>query len=122
MMAVSKLVSGIVNRDKDHILLVYGDANQVDPEDFAPVALIQPCPGGFTVQYILDIDDTNKKRMIEEVQEEITYFNLDKGEPDPWAYAKYHCATAANWYSPVHWIWYPGKPVHSPSYNAPERR
>ena len=110
-----ELARGIIDRSQEHILAVYGDANQVDPEDFLPVALIQPCPGGFTVEHILVIDDTNKKRMIEEVQEEITYFLIDNGEPDPWAYARYHCTTTSNWYSMVHWLWYPGKTAYSPS-------
>ena len=27
---------------------------------------------------------------------------------DPWSYAIYHCGTAANIYSPVHWSYFPG--------------
>ena len=34
---------------------------------------------------------------------ELRYYLLDKGEPDPWNYAQYHCITAANLYSAVHW-------------------
>ena len=110
-----ELVQGIIDRSQEHILVVYGDANQVDPNDFIPVALIAPCPGGFTAQYIRAADDSDTRRIVEEVQEEIRYLLIDKGEPDPWAYAKYHCGTTSNWYSMVHWVWYPGEPIHSPS-------
>ena len=52
------------------------------------------------------------------VMSELRYYLLDKGEPDPWNYAQYHCTTAANLYSAVHGhlrelalpVW-PGGPV-----------
>ncbi len=38
---------------------------------------------------------------------ELNFYLVEKGEPDPWAYAKYHCTTASNLYSSVHWSYYP---------------
>lgn len=106
MMAQSRLVSGIVNRDEEHILLVYDDVNEVNPEDFIPVALVAPGPGdGFTVKYIIAAHDSDARSMVKEVQEELEYHLIKLGEADPWAYAVYHCGTASNWYSRVHWCW-----------------
>lgn len=112
MTSESRLVSGIVNRAEEHILLVYGDPNEVNPKDFISVALVAPCPGdGFTVQYLLGADDATVK----EVQKELRYYLIEKGEPSRWLYAIYHSGTASNWYSRVHWCWQEGKRVRSPS-------
>ena len=96
-------------------MLVYGDANQVDPHDFIPIALVAPCPGGFAVQYVIAADDADTSRMVEKVQRELACYLIESAERDPWAYAIYHCATASNWYSRVHWCWQQGKSVHSAS-------
>jgi len=116
MRAESRLVSGIVDRDDEHIELVYGDAHEVDPEDFIPVALVAPCRGeGFTVEYTLVADDSDTRRMVKEVRKELDYYLIQLREPDPWLYAHYHCGSASNWCSRVHWCWQQGKPVHSAS-------
>ena len=96
----------MVKGSQEYILLVYGDANQVDPQDFIPIALIAPRLGGLAVQYIA-ADNAETKMMVHEVQEELRYYLVEKGEPDPWAYAVYHCGTASNWYSNVHWVYRP---------------
>jgi len=104
MSSESRLLSGIVNRDEEHVLLVYGDPNTVDPTDFIPVALVAPCPGGdFTVQYLLLADDADARRIVRAVQNELRYYIIESAERDPWAYAQYHCGTALDWYSRVHW-------------------
>jgi hypothetical protein len=45
--------------------------------------------------------------MIRYVRREIDYYLVELREKDPWAYAIYHCSTAANVYSKVHWGYYP---------------
>jgi len=116
MKAESRLLSGIVNRDDEHIELLYGDANNLDPEDFIQVALVAPGPGkDFTVQYTIVADNADARRMVKEVQKELRYYLIELGERDPWLYARYHCGTALNWYSPVHWCRHRGQSVRSPS-------
>ena len=107
MKAESRLLSGIVNRDDEHIELLYGDANNLDPEDFIQVALVAPGPGKrFTVQYTIVADNADARRMVKEVQKELRYYLIELGERDPWLYARYHCGTALNWYSLVHWVYH----------------
>jgi hypothetical protein len=108
----SMLIKGIVNRDKEHIELVYGDAHKLEPEEFISVALVAPGPGkGFTVQYTLVTDDADARMMVKEVQEELEYYLVEKREPKPWLYARYHCGTGANWYSRVHWCYSPNRRI-----------
>jgi protein-tyrosine-phosphatase len=45
--------------------------------------------------------------MIRAVRKEINYFLIELGEKKPWLYAQYHCGTASNMYSRVHWGFYP---------------
>jgi hypothetical protein len=113
--AKAELLPGIIDRSHEHILLVYGDANQADPQDFVPSALVAPCPGGFAVQYIISADDSDARRMVREVQRELRCYLIESTERDPWTYAIYHSGTASNWYSRVHWCWQQGKSVHSAS-------
>ena len=107
-----KLVPGVVNRDDEHIELLYGDAHKREVSGFVPVALVAPGPGKyFTVQYtrqlVSENADTETGRILEEVQKELRYYLIELGEPDPWAYARYHCGTASNLYSNVFWDYYP---------------
>jgi hypothetical protein len=53
--------------------------------------------------------------MVKEVKKELLYYLIELEEPDPWLYAKYHCTTALNWYSMVHWCRHRGQSVRSPS-------
>jgi hypothetical protein len=45
--------------------------------------------------------------MINAARKDIDFYLVEKGEANPWAYAKYHCSTAANIYSKVHWLCFP---------------
>lgn len=38
-----------------------------------------------------------------DVVREIDYYLVQKGEPDPWTYARHHCGTTANAYARVGW-------------------
>jgi len=48
--------------------------------------------------------------MVEEVRRELNFFLKEiaqEGNVDPWHYAKYHCSTASNIYSNIHWSYFP---------------
>jgi len=106
-----RLLDGVVDPHKEHIGIQYGGNGEV-------VAHIAPGSGKtFTVEFLVDSESfTNEKgSILEKVQQEITFYLLEHGPRsvfgDPWKYAKYHCGTAANIYSSVHWGWYPEKTV-----------
>ncbi len=109
---------GVVDRRRDHIELRYRD-----PEGrYWLVALLSaPTRRVFTVEFLppapeqpsdlpppsgLALDPALARHAI---RRELDFYLLKLGEPDPWAYARYHCGTAANVYSQVHWSFQPGK-------------
>jgi len=74
-----------------------------------PIALVAPGEGGIFIVQFLDTHgkQDNWKEMMRYVRREIDYYLVELREKDPWAYAIYHCSTAANVYSKVHWGYYP---------------
>ena len=98
-----KWVEGVVDTHDEYMQLTYG-------EDPAPVALVAPGrPGEFVAQFLVSTrstQDAGDKRL-QAVQKELDYYLVELGESDPWAYAQYHCTTAANVYSEVHWGYFP---------------
>lgn len=97
-----KWIEGVVNTDDDHMKLTYEE----NPD---PIALVAP---GERETFIVQFLDTyskqdNWKEMNRYVRREIDYYLIELREKDPWAYAIYHCSTAANVYSKVHWGYYP---------------
>jgi hypothetical protein len=42
-----------------------------------------------------------------QVKSELDFYQVEKGERDPWQYAIYHFGTGPNPYSSVHWGYYP---------------
>ena len=100
-----RLVEGVVDTEKEHIGIWYGDDTRL-------IALIAPAPDKtFIVQYLIGAELFNQQKggMLEKVRRDINFFLVEKGEKDPWAYAKYHCGTAANVHSRVHWGFIPAK-------------
>lgn len=98
-----KWVEGVVDRDEDHIKITYGE----DPE---PIALVAPGPGRtFTVEFVMEqkLLFHKDEEVLDDVRKELDFFLVELGEEDPWAYAIYHCSTASNMYSKVHWGYYP---------------
>jgi hypothetical protein len=97
---------GTVNPDDDHMKLTYEE----NPD---PIALIAPGEGStFIVQFLeTDSKQENWKEMIRYVHRELDFFLVELREENPWAYAIYHCNTAANVYSKVHWGYYPKEKV-----------
>ena len=98
-----KWVDGTVNTDDDHIKIVYGD-NQI------LAALIGHYQEKtFTVQFVLpeDLNTKDRQHIIRHVKHDLDFYLVGLKEKNPWAYAIYHCSTAANIYSSVHWGYYP---------------
>lgn len=98
-----KWTEGFVDSEGEHIKITYGDDN-------IPVALVAPPEKrAFTVQFVLSADSSTTnpyQKIFEETRKELDFYLIEKREKDPWAYAIYHCGTAANLYSPVHWVYY----------------
>jgi hypothetical protein len=98
---------GKVDRAAPHIKLFSGDWG----ESALPVALVaKPVGNTFVVEFlpIPELDQGEGERVKQAVKKELTFYLVEKGEPDPWKYAIYHCGTASNVYSQVHWGYFPG--------------
>ena len=97
---------GTADAAKEHIRIAYGDRN-------TPVCLVQPKGESFIVQFIL-LEGQANRNVIDSVKKDLDFYLIEKGEPNPWAYARYHCSIAANIYSKVHWILETGdRPRHA---------
>jgi hypothetical protein len=100
--------TGPVDRRGEHLAISYGHMATEDPATFPMVARISaPLQHTFTVQFLLEPEDARTVEILEAVKKELDYYLLFIGQPNPWAYAKYHCSTASNSYSDVHWLYYP---------------
>lgn len=97
-----------VDKSLEHIEIVYGDVNAQNPEEWIPIALVSaPTAGTFSIQFLIAPINAECRKMLDSVREELNFYLIEKRETDPWNYAKYHCSTAANVYSHVHWSYYP---------------
>lgn len=78
--------------------LCFGDA-------WTPVALVAPAEvGGYAVQFLLDpARGGDEAEAVREAHRELDFYLGELNEPDPWAYAIYHCGTTSNLYSSIHW-------------------
>lgn len=99
---------GKVNSAEEHIQICYGNPQDSDWARFPKIALLSPPEEKkFTVQFLLDAKGRKEQDMIREVRQELDFYLVEKKEENPWAYARYHCGTAANIYSRVHWDFFP---------------
>src|SRR5262249_25613914 len=99
---------GKVDRSAPHMKLFYGDWG----ESALPVALVaKPVGQSFPVEFlqIPEVDQGEYERIKQAVMKELTFYLVEKGEKAPWQYAIYHCGTASNIYSQVHWSYFPGR-------------
>lgn len=68
------------------------------------VALVGPPRDGIVdVEIALDASNPDFDSLVAECTREIEFYLVDKGEPDAWRYAQYHCGTMSNVYSSMHW-------------------
>lgn len=97
---------GRVDPAAEHMVLSYGEIDKGEPL-LAVARVAPPLDHMFTVQFLLDAlpcDDTLVRAIIA-VCRSLDFYLTGKGERDPWAYAQYHCSSASNIYSEVHWGW-----------------
>jgi len=97
-----------VDPEGEHIELRYGDAAKNDYEEWLPIALIgKPTNHVFPVLWLVTPDNPSHEQMIDAAKKELDFYLVEMREPNPWAYAKYHCGTSANMYCAVHWSYFP---------------
>jgi hypothetical protein len=96
---MSTWVERPVDRESPHLVLNHEDHP-------LPVALVGPeIDGKLGVEFVVPMnsDDEVLQRVVHDVREDIVFYLDGAGGPVPWEYAIYHCSTAANLYSRVHW-------------------
>lgn len=100
-----------VNRRRDHFELRYGSADNGGWDEWLPVALVGlPEEGVFPVQFLIDENIRRREpNILSDLTKELDFYLVELGERDPWAYAQYHCGTASNAYSSIHWSFYAPK-------------
>jgi hypothetical protein len=91
-------VEGAVDSSGEHIRLCFGG-------EWEPVALLAPTgEGRYAAEFLLDPAVSDEAaEAIREARRALDFYLVELDEPDPWAYAIYHCGTASNLYSPIHW-------------------
>jgi len=98
---------GPVTRTKEHFELRYGSARDSGWNEWMPIAMIGLPEGRIVkVQFLVEPSEPKYAKAVREVKKEIQFYLIEKGEPDPWAYARYHCGTASNIYSDVQWSFF----------------
>jgi len=99
---------GPVDPSDEHIELRYGSARDGGWASWLPVARISPpVDNRFHVRLLLPPDHPDYQAIRDAMKQELDFYLLEKGEPDPWGYAQYHCTTTANVYSSIHWSYFP---------------
>ncbi len=92
---------GTVSQHGEHIRLAVGDDN-------IPVARIAPpADRTFAVEFLMDDKLPSNSKALKAAKRELDFYLVGKEEPDPWAYAIYHCTTASSLYSRIHWAYFP---------------
>ncbi len=100
-------LEGEVDTSKEYIELRYGRIEEGAYEDWMPIAYIAaPKENIFRVQFLIEESDKQLKLTLEAAKRELNFYLVDKGEPDPWSYAKYHTTTMADVYSSIHWSFF----------------
>ncbi len=103
-----KWVETPVDPSEEHMALRYGGAESDDWSDWTLVARVAaPQDGIFRVEFLLDPSDPKESGIRAKAEIELNFFFVDKKELDPWRYVQYHCTTASNLYSDIHWSYFP---------------
>ena len=99
---------GSVDRMAEQFELRYG-SSEAGWDDWLPVALVgPPSEKVFVVEFLIDEKQMpHCAEIIKQVKEELDFFLVELGERDPWLCAQYHCRTASNVYSSIHWSYFP---------------
>ncbi len=89
-----------MNKKQDHFELHHGKAFG----DLIPVAIVGRVRKGLVkVQFLIDRADPRNSKIVEDTEKELKFYLAELNEQDPWHYLQYHCRTASNIYSSVHW-------------------
>lgn len=100
--------TGPVDLTRDHMTLAWTGSTDHGDTDALLVARVAQAPNEqFIVEMVLPPDDPAASIAFPAVFNELRYYLVELDEADPWGYAGYHCGTAANIYSSVHWSWFP---------------
>jgi hypothetical protein len=92
----SPWIDGTVDQSDEHMRLCFGEVS-------TPVALVAPAGDRYLVEFLLDPAEAEAAEAVREARRELDLYLMQSKEPDPWAYAVYHCSTASNLYSSIHW-------------------
>jgi hypothetical protein len=94
----SEWFEGDVDPEGEHLRLCFGDG-------WNPLALVaRDGESGFRVEFLVDpAKDPAAAEALEAVRRDLDFYLVDTNEPNPWAYAVYHCGTTSNLHSSVHW-------------------
>jgi hypothetical protein len=94
----------VVDRAGDHMELRFRAAPANWGDEGTLVAILgPPVDGTFPVEIVVDAADPGHREAVKAVRAELDFYLVEKGEESAWGYAQYHCTTAANVYSRVHW-------------------
>jgi len=96
---------GPVDVGQDHFELRYGSVNEGKSwADMVPVALVgRVAEREFVVQFLIVEDKGGNSAILAAVRRELDFYLIEERIAGPWEYAQYHCGTASNLYSSVHW-------------------
>ena len=101
---------GVVDQIEEHIELHHGNAAEIPCGDWQPIARIsKPKDHLFIVEWLIKEDSLANQAVLAHARRELTFYLVEKEEPNPWAYAVYHCNTVANVYSSIHWSHLPDR-------------
>ena len=111
---------GTVDRTGEHFELRYGSADGSGWDEWVPVALVGPPTNQvFDVQFLVDQANGSQAQVVGPLIKELDFYLVEKGEPNPWSYAKYHAGTMSNVYSLIHWSFFPKRPAKGKAEGEP---
>jgi hypothetical protein len=99
------IVAGPVSPGDEHIALSYGSFDTDEPPFPIVARVAPPRKGVITLELLVDDSTPRGTEIIADVRRKVRWLFVEKGEANPWGYAKYHCTTAANAYGNVHGGW-----------------
>ena len=104
-----RIIEGPVSKNEEHIVFTYGSFDTEEPP-FPIVARVSPPRQGvIMLELLVDDSTTRGTEIIAHVRRKVQWLFVEKGEANPWVYAKYHCTTTANAYGNVHGGWVPAR-------------
>ena len=108
-----------VNTYEDHFELCFGSQNSDRTKHIPVVRVGRPWNGVFGVQFLIDRHEPALLTLAETAIGELNYYLVELGEPNPWAYAGYHCGTMANVHASIHWSFHAGQETTSETARCP---